>query len=70
LPGRLSSSTRAGNSSSSGRLRQVSSNGFPQLRLLDVCGCAALQGSNAAAAEFRAFREALVGLPQLKGGQG
>ncbi|WIA39332.1 hypothetical protein OEZ86_005444 [Tetradesmus obliquus] len=42
------------------------SKGFPELQLLDVCGCAALQGSNAAAADFKAFRDALLGLPQLK----
>jgi hypothetical protein len=49
-------------------LRQVFSKGFPQLQLLDVCGCAALQDSNAAAAAFGTFREALIGLTQLKGG--
>jgi hypothetical protein len=56
--------------SSSSRLRQqLRSKGFPQLRMLDVCGCAALQGSDAAAAAFRAFRDALPGLPQLRGAQ-
>jgi hypothetical protein len=54
-------------SSSSSRLQQIRSKGFPQLQVLDVCGCAALQSSNAAVAAFKAFRDALIGLPQLKG---